>query len=119
MEREAEKFNIPAKRSRDGKIHSKITITNLEFKQGREDDDEKHVHPLQLDVINRVVIMRSNPCEIVFTPFMGVGSEVYGAVMNNRKGIGVELKESYYNQAIKNLKNVIKIQDKQCELFAD
>ena len=80
----------------------------LKFREGRgklegAEDDEKHVHPLQLDVINRVVLMRTNPGETVFTPFMGVGSEVYGAVFNHRKGIGSELKESYYNQAIKNL----------------
>ena len=83
----------------------------LKFKEGTKklngaEDDEKHVHPLQLDVINRVVLMRSNPGETVFTPFMGVGSEVYGAVYNGRKGIGIELKESYYNQAIKNLLHV-------------
>jgi DNA modification methylase len=78
----------------------------LPFREARDEDDEKHVHPLQLDVINRVVILRSNPGEIVFTPFMGVGSEVYGAVYNNRKGIGVELKESYYKQSIKNMEYV-------------
>lgn len=91
----------------------------LEFKQGRDEDDEKHVHPLQLDVINRVILMRTNPGEIVFTPFMGVGSEVYGAVINERKGIGYELKESYYRQAIKNLKDArpINKQNKQQELF--
>jgi DNA modification methylase len=79
----------------------------LPYQESREEDDEKHVHPLQLDVINRVVVMRTNPGEVVFTPFMGVGSEVFGAVMNDRKGIGVELKESYYNQAIRNMKYVI------------
>ena len=68
------------------------------------EDDEKHVHPLQLDAINRVVVLRSNPGETVFTPFMGVGSEVYGAVINGRRGIGVELKPAYYRQAIENLK---------------
>jgi DNA modification methylase len=78
----------------------------LQFKEARAEDDEKHVHPLQLDVINRVVVLRSNPGEIVFTPFMGVGSEVYGAVYNGRRGVGAELKESYYNQAIKNLAEV-------------
>lgn len=78
----------------------------LPYREGRDSEDEKHVHPLQLDVINRVVIMRSNPGEIVFTPFMGVGSEVFGAVMNDRKGVGVELKESYYRQAIKNMQYV-------------
>lgn len=78
----------------------------LKFKEARSEDDEKHVHPLQLDVINRVVVLRSNPGEIVFTPFMGVGSEVYSAVYNGRRGVGVELKESYYNQAVKNLAEV-------------
>lgn len=78
----------------------------LDFKPGRDDKDEKHVHPLQLDVIHRIVVLRTNPDEVVLTPFMGVGSEVYGAVVNGRKGIGIELKESYYNQAIKNLSGV-------------
>lgn len=77
----------------------------LPFKGGRDEDDEKHVHPLQLDVINRVVVLRSNPGEVVFTPFMGVGSEVYGAVINGRKGIGVELKPSYFKQAMMNLES--------------
>lgn len=75
----------------------------LPFHDSKEPDDEKHVHPLQLDVIERVIILRSNPGETVFTPFMGVGSEVYGAVINGRKGIGIELKASYYKQAVKNL----------------
>jgi len=74
----------------------------LPYKESREPDDERHVHPLQLDVIERTVILRSNPGEVVFTPFMGVGSEVYGAVLNGRKGVGVELKRAYYNQAVKN-----------------
>jgi DNA modification methylase len=91
----------------------------LPFKQSRDEDDEKHVHPLQLDVINRVIILRTNPNEIVFTPFMGVGSEVYGAVINGRKGIGVELKESYYKQAIMNLKNAKRNQDEDLELFTE
>ena len=75
----------------------------LPYKESKEPDDEKHVHPLQLDVIERVIVLRSNPGEVVFTPFMGVGSEVYGAVINGRKGVGVELKGSYYKQAIRNL----------------
>jgi len=85
----------------------------LKFKDAREEDDEKHVHPLQLDIIHRIVELYSNPNEKVFTPFMGVGSEVYGAVSMGRKGIGVELKDSYYKQAIKNLKNVKLIEDKK------
>ena len=66
--------------------------------------DEKHVHPLQLDVIERCVVLRSNPGEVVFTPFMGVGSEVLSpTVLLGRKGVGCELKPSYYRQAVKNV----------------
>jgi len=75
----------------------------LPFQAARDDEDEKHVHPLQLDVIYRAVEMRSNAGERVLTPFMGVGSEVYGAVKLGRFGIGAELKPSYYRQAVKNL----------------
>lgn len=75
----------------------------LPYKEGRDSDDEKHVHPLQLDVIERVVTLRSNPGETVLTPFMGVGSEVYVPVMMGRKGIGFELKSSYFRQAVKNV----------------
>ena len=89
----------------------------LPFKESREDEDEKHVHPLQLDVIERCVALWSNPGETVLTPFMGVGSEVYGAIYNGRKGIGVELKTSYYNQAIKNMKSVFETKFKQSGLF--
>lgn len=77
----------------------------LPYKEAKEPDDEKHSHPLQLDVIERIVVLRSNPNEIVLTPFMGVGSEVYGAVINNRKAIGIELKGSYYKQAVKNVQS--------------
>lgn len=75
----------------------------LPHRQAREDEDERHVHPLQLDVIDRAVVMWSNPGETVLTPFMGVGSEVYGAVANGRRAIGAELKTSYYAQAITNV----------------
>lgn len=76
----------------------------LPYKESRDPDDEKHVHPLQLDIIERVVVLRSNPGETVLTPFMGVGSEVYGALINGRRGIGIELKESYYKQALQNVR---------------
>lgn len=79
----------------------------LPFKAARDSDDEKHVHPLQLDVIERVLTLWSNPKETVFTPFMGVGSEVCAAIANNRRGVGVELKPSYYKQAVKNLNNTV------------
>lgn len=78
----------------------------LPYEATKEPEDERHMHPLQLDVIERCVILRSNPGETVFTPFMGVGSEVAGAVMNGRKGIGVELKSTYFKQAVKNLEEI-------------
>jgi DNA modification methylase len=78
----------------------------LKFKEAREEDDEKHVHPLQLDVIDRIVELYSNSGETVLTPFMGVGSEVYSPVSMGRKAIGIELKDSYFKQAIRNLKEV-------------
>lgn len=77
----------------------------LPYKQSRDPDDEKHVHPLQLDVIERVVQLRTNPDEVVFTPFMGVGSEVYVPVLCGRRAVGVELKTSYYKQAKRNLEH--------------
>lgn len=84
-----------------------IRIENvLAYEESRDKDDERHVHPLQLDVIERAVVLWSNPGEVVFTPFMGVGSEVYGAVLNGRKGVGVELKASYYRQAVRNLSSI-------------
>jgi len=78
----------------------------LQYKESKDEDDEKHVHPLQLDVIDRIVELYSNPGEVVLTPFMGVGSEVYSPVSMGRKAIGIELKESYFKQAIKNLESV-------------
>ena len=78
----------------------------LPFQESRDEEDEKHVHPLQLDVIERAIVLWSNPGDIVLTPFMGVGSEVYGAVTLGRKGVGIELKPSYYSQALKNLATI-------------
>jgi len=78
----------------------------LEYKKGSEEEDEKHVTPTQLDVMDRLIDLYSNEGETVFTPFMGIGTEVYAAVSMGRKAIGVELKDSYFNQCIMNLKNV-------------
>lgn len=81
-----------------------IRIDNvLAFRSAKDGEDEKHVHPLQLDVIDRAVVMWSNPNETVLTPYLGVGSEVYGAVKAGRRGVGIELKPSYYRQAVRNL----------------
>lgn len=78
-------------------------------KADKDESDEKHMHPLQLDVIERAVVMWSNPGEKVLTPFAGVGSEVYGAVVNGRFGIGVELKPAFYRQAVKHLEEAARI----------
>lgn len=75
----------------------------LPFRDARDEDDEKHVHPLQLDVIERFLDLRTLPGERVLTPFMGVGSEVYAAVQMGRFAIGAELKPSYFAQALRNL----------------
>jgi DNA modification methylase len=86
-----------------------IRIDNvLPFRDSKEEDDEKHVHPLQLDVIDRLVELYSNPGEVVLTPFMGVGSEVFSPVSMGRKAIGVELKDSYFKQAKINLAEAVK-----------
>lgn len=85
----------------------------LPFKPARDAEDEKHVHPLQLDVIDRALVLWSNPGEAVLTPFMGVGSEVYGAVVAGRRGFGCELKASYYRQAVKNLAEAGKVAAQQ------
>lgn len=77
------------------------------FRNGREENDEKHICPLQLDTIERLILLYSNEGDTVFTPFMGIGSEVYQAVKMNRKGIGFELKESYYDLAKSNLKAAV------------
>lgn len=78
----------------------------LKYKESKDEDDEKHVHPLQLDVIDRIVELYSNKGETVLTPFMGVGSEIYSPVSMGRKAIGIELKDTYFAQAVKNLKEV-------------
>lgn len=75
------------------------------FEAGRDPEDERHIHPLQLDVIERVITLRSNPGEVVLTPFMGVGSEIYMAVLLGRQGLGVELKRSYFLQAVRNIES--------------
>jgi DNA modification methylase len=89
----------------------------LNFREAREEKDEKHVCPLQLDTIARAITLWSNPGEVVFSPFAGVGSEVYGAVSLGRRGLGVELKPSYYKQAVKNLTSLAKKTEQQETLF--
>ena len=84
-----------------------IRIDNvMQYKAGRAEDDEKHVHPLQLDVIDRIVELYSNVDEVVLTPFAGVGSEVFSPVSLGRKAIGIELKDSYFSQLLVNMGDV-------------
>lgn len=78
----------------------------LQYRSAREENDEQHISPLQLDVVERCIDLWSNHGETVFTPFMGIGSEVWGAVDAGRRGVGFELKESYFAQAVRNLKTL-------------
>lgn len=83
----------------------------------REEKDEKHICPLQLDVIERAIVLWSNPGDTIFSPFMGIGSEGYQAILQDRKFIGIELKEIYFNQAVSNLKLAEKsVNDRGCDL---
>jgi len=91
----------------------------LPYIEARDEEDEKHVHPLQLDVIDRVVALWSNPGERVLTPFMGVGSEVWSAVRNGRMAVGIELKPSYYRQAVRNLEAIDADEPQQAPLFQE
>lgn len=79
----------------------------LPYKEARDSDDEKHVHPLQLDVIHRCLVLWSNPGETVLSPFGGVGSEPYEAVRLERKAVAIELKGSYFRQAVKNVASAL------------
>lgn len=88
----------------------------LNVKMARDGRDERHICPLQLPVIDRLLKMYTNENDIVFTPFMGIGSEVYQAVKNGRRGLGVELKETYYKCAVDNLK-MLDMENSQMSLF--
>jgi DNA modification methylase len=88
----------------------------LQFRSAKDNNDEKHICPLQLDTIERLVTLYTNKGETVFTPFLGIGSEVYQAVKMGRKGIGIELKESYFEQAVKNIKE-LEMEKRQLDLF--
>jgi DNA modification methylase len=84
-----------------------IRQTNvLPYQEGRGKDDERHICPLQLDVVERCMVLWTAEGDTVLTPFMGIGKEVYVAVKNGRKGVGCELKTSYFLQAIRNLESL-------------
>lgn len=90
----------------------------LNAHSGRDSNDEKHICPLQLETIERAIHLWSNEGDTVLTPFLGIGSEVYSAIKTNRYGIGFELKESYFNEAIRNCKS-IEISSHQPTLFGN
>ena len=80
----------------------------LQYASAREHDDERHICPLQLEVIRRGIRLWTKPGDVVLSPFTGIGSEGHVAVQMGRKFVGAELKASYYRQAVANLKNAIK-----------
>lgn len=82
----------------------------------RTERDEKHICPLQLDVIERCIELWTNPGDTVFTPFLGIGSEIYQAIKMHRKGVGIELKESYFEQSVKNCNRAV-TSEEQIDLF--
>jgi DNA modification methylase len=86
------------------------------FRNARDEKDEKHICPLQLDTIERLVLLYSNEGDTVLTPFMGIGSEVYQAVKMNRKAVGYELKQSYFDLAATNCQSVLSNKN-QASLF--
>lgn len=88
----------------------------LNVRMARESKDERHICPLQLPVIERLLKMYTNEGDTVFTPFLGIGSEVYQAVLMKRKGIGIELKTSYYNCAVENCK-AAEMKNEELRLF--
>jgi DNA modification methylase len=89
----------------------------LQYRSAREHDDERHICPLQLDVIRRGVQLWTNPGEVVLSPFMGIGSEGYVALELGRKFVGVELKASYFEQAIRNLASAAT--EQAADMFAE
>ena len=89
----------------------------LQFRSAREHKDERHICPLQLEVIRRALILWSKPGDLVFSPFAGIGSEGWESIRNGRKFVGIELKPSYWRQAVANLKGVVV--EKEDDLFTD
>ena len=111
-----QQFASPAWEFEASPVWWDIQQTNvLNARIARDDKDEKHICPLQLDVIERLVELYTNKGDVVFTPFMGIGSEAYVALKMKRKAVGIELKESYFKQALANCKEVT--DDSQMSLF--
>jgi DNA modification methylase len=113
-----ENFNLDTWQKWASPVWMDIQRTNVlnNYKGAKNEKDEKHIAPLQLDIIERCIALWSNKGETIFTPFLGIGSEVYQAVNMDRYGIGFELKESYFELAKKNLSTLIQ-QKRQLTLF--
>ena len=94
-------------------VWNDINQSNTLNRMFSDEESEKHIAPLQLDVIDRIVNLYSNPNDVVFTPFMGIGSEVYQSVKMGRRAIGIELKDAYFEQAIKNMQT---LEDEQAQM---
>ena len=93
-------------------VWNDINQSNTLNRMFSDEESEKHIAPLQLDVIERIVNLYSNPNDVVFTPFMGIGSEVYQSIKMGRRAIGIELKDAYFEQAVKNMKS---LEDEQAQ----
>ena len=89
----------------------------LQYMSARDSDDERHISPLQLDVIERAIDLWTNPNDLVFTPFLGIGSEAYVALQMGRRACGSELKPSYFELAARNCQEAV--MDKQTGLFEE
>jgi len=111
-----ENFNLETWQKWASPVWMDIKRTDVlnNYKGAKNEKDEKHIAPLQLDIIERCIAMWSNPGETIFTPFMGIGSEVFQAVKMGRKGIGFELKESYFDLAKTNLKTALLEKNQDC-----
>jgi len=117
VEHTKENFPLPIWQNYASPVWMDIQRTNvLNVQQAREDKDEKHICPLQLDVIERAIDLWTNPGDIVFSPFLGIGSEIYQAVKMGRRGIGIELKESYFEWSYKNIMMAVQ-ENNQVPLF--
>ena len=89
----------------------------LQYRSARDGNDEKHICPLQLDTIERIIHLYSNENETIFSPFGGIGSEGFQAIKMNRKSISIELKESYFKLNAKNHKDIVKEINSTLKLF--
>jgi DNA modification methylase len=89
----------------------------LNVKEGRSEDDTKHICPLQLGVIDRLIRLYSNPGEVIFSPFTGIGSEGFEAIKLGRRFYGCELKHEYHSAAVANLKRAVNISNQYANTF--